>query len=417
MPIALVRNDLKPYTGDAFFALGLLALTRWVDRDRRPRSVVWLGAGALAVYPFSTTSAFVSAACFCGWLVSALLARDRSRAVATVIVAVAASAGFGAVSAVTVLPHINIALRNYWRASYLTGGPFQALHESWHRLQGLEHALAMPGLVVILLFALGAVALARMRETAIVLAVPFLWIEMFVLGRLRRYPFLDQRTFHFVLIPTVAVIAIGVASGVVEISRRRPLAGALTAAVLALAFGLGVVPSWHELGIEHEDARADAVCGEAQRVSDVVLVSSHANWGLAYYWPHGHVLTRRSEKFANGFVAEVADINAVYASDRTRATVLLALHKALDRQHHAGSRSRIFIVRSHVESAERDAWSHAFAVLHLRPRSIHLGPEPLLVIDPAKSTVAISNQNAQTMLHRGIDGTRPATAVGRREES
>ena len=57
VPIAIVRNDLKQYTADAFFALALLAITRSVDSDSNPRAVVWLGAAALIAVPFSTNSA------------------------------------------------------------------------------------------------------------------------------------------------------------------------------------------------------------------------------------------------------------------------------------------------------------------------------------------------------------------------
>jgi hypothetical protein len=66
VPIAIVRNDLKQYTADAFFALALLAITRFVDSDSNPRAVVWLGAAALIAVPFSTNAAFVSVACFTG---------------------------------------------------------------------------------------------------------------------------------------------------------------------------------------------------------------------------------------------------------------------------------------------------------------------------------------------------------------
>jgi hypothetical protein len=397
VPIALVRNDLKQYTSDAFFAVGLLCVARWVDRDRRPRSVIWFGAAALVAFPFSTTSAFVSAACFGGLLASALFAQTRARTMATLAVGVVAACGFLAVFAVAVLPHVNKALENYWKSSYLTGGPLRALDQSWQRVQHLDHALAMPAVVAIGLFGVGIGTLVRMRETALAIALPLLWIEMFVAGSLRRYPFLDQRTFHFVFIPSVAVAAVGVVGVVFEISRRVPFLGVTVALLVTVLFGLGVAPSWRTLGIAQEDPRAPTqYVSKIIGSSDVVLVSSAANWGFAYYWPHGHVLTRRSDTVANGFVAEVADINAVYASDRTRPTVLIALREALARQLHAGPRSLIFIVRSHVGRSESDAWTHAFAVLDLRPRSIHVGPEPLLVIDPPKLTIATSAHNPQT---------------------
>jgi MFS family permease len=397
VPIALVRNELKQYTGDAFFALGLFAAARWVDRDQRPCSVMWLGAAAVVAYPFSTTSAFVSAACFGGVLSSALLARKRARVIATFAVGTVVAIGLLAVLTVTVLSHINGALEKYWRLSYLSGGTVQALQQTWNRLQHQEHALAMPALVGIVLFVVGILTLARMRETALAVAVPLLWIEMFVAASLRRYPFLDQRTFYFVLIPSIGVIVVGVVGVVFEISRRVPVAGVTTGVLVTVLFGLGAAPFWQKLGLPtKEDSRAQTqYVASTLGPSDIVLVSSSANWGFAYYWPRGHVLTRRSAVVATGFLAEVGDIDAVYASDRTRAAVLAALRAALDRQHHNGPRSRVYIVRSHVTVSERDEWTHAFAVLHVHPRSICVGPEPLLIIEPVTPTLATPDHATQ----------------------
>lgn len=402
VPIALVRNELKPYTGDAFFALGLLAVARWVDRDQRPWSVISLGAVALVAFPFSTTSAFVSAACFGGVLGSALFARKRDRVIATLAVGAVVALGLLLVFTVTVSSHINSAVKNYWRASYLSGGTLHAIQQTWERLQHQEHALAMPAVVGIVLFVVGTVAIARMRETALAIAVPLLWIVMFVAASLRRYPFLDQRTFYFVLIPTIGVVAVGVIDIVFEISRRVPVAGITIAVLVAVLFGLGVAPFWRKLGFSaKEDSRAQTkYVASHLGPSDIVLVSSSANWGFAYYWPHGRVLTRRSAVVANGFVAEVGDIDAVYASGRTRAAVLAALREALDRQHHNGPRSQIFIVRSHVLDSEKGEWTHAFAVLHVQPRSICVGPEPLLIIEPATPTPATREHARQSTVEK-----------------
>ncbi len=384
VPIALVRNDLKQYTGDAFFALVLLAVVRWVDRRRRPSAVVWLGVVALVACPFSTTSAFVAAACFGGLLISAVLAREVGRIIATAVTGAVVALGLLAMFAVTVWSHISGALEIYWRRDYLTGGILQGPQQTWHRLQHLEHALAMPAVVAIVLFVVGTVVLARMGETALAVALPLLWIEMFVAASLRRYPFLDQRTFHFVLVPSVGLAAIGAFGIVREIWRRVPIAGLMIGALVAALFGLGVVPVRQSVAFTSEDARAQTqFVAKSMRSSDVVLVNSSANWGFAYYWPHGRVRTLRSAVVANGFVAEVAGLDAVYASGRTPAAVFRALRVALDRQRRTGSRSRIFIVRSHITRYENDAWTSAFSRLHVHPLSIPVGPEPLLLVAPA----------------------------------
>ncbi len=77
VPIAIERNDLKQYTADAFFALALLTVTRAVDSSPRSRSVVWLGVVAVVAVLFSSTSAFVSVACFTGLLATSLARGTR----------------------------------------------------------------------------------------------------------------------------------------------------------------------------------------------------------------------------------------------------------------------------------------------------------------------------------------------------
>ena len=255
VPIAILRNDLKQYTADAFFALALLAVTRFVDGDSNPRAVVWLGAAALIAVPFSANAAFVAVACFTGLLVVAVVARRRDRAVATLIVGGVVALGFAVVFAATVLPRISKVLTDYWTDFYLTGGPLHMLDQSWTRLDKLSTLLAMPAWVFLALFVLGIIALVRLHATAVAIAVPFLWIEMFIAARSHKYPFLDQRTFHFVLIPTVAVIAIGVAWIVVNLARRVPVAGIALAVLAGALFVNGITPFWREFGVPHEDVR------------------------------------------------------------------------------------------------------------------------------------------------------------------
>jgi hypothetical protein len=171
---------------------------------------------------------------------------------------------------------------------------------------------------------------------------------------------------------------------VLEIWRRVPIAGLMVGVLTTALFGVGIAPVRRSPAFTNEDAQAQTqYVAKSMTSSDIVLVNSSANWGFAYYWPHGHVRTLRSAVVANGFVAEVAGIDAVYASGRTRAAVLRALRVALDRQHRAGSRSRLFIVRSHVNRYENDAWTRAFSRLRVHPLSIPVGQEPLLLVTPA----------------------------------
>jgi hypothetical protein len=83
-PLSLVRNDLKQYTCDAFCALVVLTVAVVVDRAPG-RPLWWFTVAALAVLPFSSTSAFVTVAAFAGLLGSALIARDGRRAIEVLV--------------------------------------------------------------------------------------------------------------------------------------------------------------------------------------------------------------------------------------------------------------------------------------------------------------------------------------------
>jgi len=382
VPIALARNDLKQYTGDAFFALALLAITRFVDGDSNARAVVWLGAAALVAVPFSTTSAFVSVACFTGLLAIAVVARRRDRVVATLIVGAVVALGFVVVFAATVLPHVTKSVTNYWSDYYLTGGPVHMLDQSWTRLDELSRFLAMPAWVFIALFVVGIVALVRLHATAVAIAVPLLWIEMFIAARFDKYPLLDRRTFHFVLIPSVAVIAIGVAWVVVKLARMVPVAGMLLALLAGALFVHGIPPFWHTLGVPHEDVRTQtAYVAHNMGAKDIAVVNAGGAFGFAYYWPRDRVSASKTAA-GQGFAMEVNNPNVILASSPTPQSVLATLRKAIDLQRQSGSGSHVFIVLSHVLPAERTAWSDAFVALHVHPRVVKIGTEPLHVIDP-----------------------------------
>ncbi len=381
IPIALVRNDLKQYTCDAFLALSLLAVTGLVGRAANARAVVWLGVAALVAAPFSTTSAFVSVACFTGALAAALIARHYEHAVATLVVGGVAALGLGVFFAVTVFPRVTAGLTLYWSPYFLTGGSIDMLDQSWNRLGDLSTSLAMPASLFIALFGLGIVALVRLRAPAVAIAVPFLWVEMLIAARFRKYPFLDQRTFHFVLIPTVAVLAIGVVWTVLRLATRLALVGGLVALLAAALFVHGVVPEWHRFGVPHEDVRTQVVyVAHHMRPNDVVIVNSSATYGFAYYW-RGDSVSAAAKKGAIGFVMEVANPNVIFARERGPHAVFATLRGAIALQRQLGPGSRIFIVLSHVLPPEQTAWSHAFTALRLHPHAVGRGPERVRVVE------------------------------------
>jgi hypothetical protein len=381
-PLSLGRNDLKQYTCDAFCALVVLTVALVVDRPPA-RPVWWFTVAALAVLPFSSTSAFVTVAAFGGLLGSALIARNSRRSIEVLVNGGIAGLVIAGYYAAVVIPHTNSKLRNYWDAYYLKGTPWHMLRIGWHRLFALSHSLGVPALLVIGLVLVGLVALARLRAFAIAIAVVVLWIEMGLIARARLYPFLDLRTSHFLLVTTLVIAAIG-AAALIELAYRwwRP-AGAIVAVVGFALFVASARPKIDKLGIPTEPAREQSQSVAAHHTpNDVVLVNFPGSYGFAYYWPDG-VKTRADKSVGQGFKVEAKNLNAVYAQGRTNDTVLDALRQAVDRWRAEPSGSRLFIVRSHVSPAEAQAWKLAFERLGLHPRKQSPNAATPLVLGPS----------------------------------
>ena len=99
------------------------ALGARTERTASRRSLVWFGVAGVATVPFSSTALFVSVALFAGLLVSALLARERERAIEILVVGGVTGVALAAYFVAAVAPNLNPKLRAYWASQYLTGSP------------------------------------------------------------------------------------------------------------------------------------------------------------------------------------------------------------------------------------------------------------------------------------------------------
>jgi hypothetical protein len=70
----------------------------------------------------------------------------------------------------------------------------------------------------------------------------------------------------------------------------------------------------------------------------------------------------------------------IYARGRSYEQVRAALDTAVARWRAAGGDSRLFIVRTHLDTGETDAWRRAFGELGLKPQADFVGSDPLLVL-------------------------------------
>ena len=390
VPLSLQRNDLKQYTCDAFFALVLLTIGAWAEREPHRSRLFWLAGAAIVAIPFSSASAFVTAAMFAGLFASALWARNRQRMADIATGGFVAAVGVGAYMGVVLLPTLNPSLKNFWATYYLSGTPIDVVRDSWDRLAAIPVQLAMPVPVFIGLFVAGIGVLLSLRSRALAIALPVLWIEMVAAGRLRKYPYLDVRTSHFLLIASFVMVAIGAAGLLLALARVGRVAGPRAGVVLATAVGCVMAAcftsAFHQhvgqLAIRGEDVRSGTLAVAARRTADdVILVSSSARYGFSYYWPHSHIVFH-SDTSGQGFWPEVSGLGAIYARGRTDADVLAALRTAVDRWHASPKGSRLLIVRTHLSPDELLAWHAAFDKFGLKPHRENFGGDVVLVVPP-----------------------------------
>jgi hypothetical protein len=381
-PLSLGRNDLKQYTCDAFCALVVFAVAIRVDRVPA-RAPVWLlSVAALVVLPFSSTSAFVSVAAFAGVLGSALSTRSRRRITEVLVTGALTGIALAAFFGTVIIPNTNDKLRDYWNRYYLSGSPLHILHTSWTRLTEVHAALGIWTIAFVASFVVGLIVLVRLRARAMAIAAVVLWIEMVLAARLRRYPFLDLRTSHFLLVTSLVVCAIGAAGLAQVASRWNRALGGIIAVGLVAGFVVGNASHVPELKIPREDARSQAeYVARHRKPNDVILVNQAGAYSFAYYWPDGVISTPEDDQLSQGFSAQVRGLDALYASGRNDADVLAVLRQADDRLRAAGPPRHLYIVRSHLNKAEVFAWRRAFVTLDLHPRSVHTGIEQLLVVD------------------------------------
>jgi hypothetical protein len=377
VPAMLVRDDLKQYTADACIALLILAATARLERQWSRAGLVLLSVSVWGGMLLSHTAAFTGAAAL-GALGLVQLVRRDWRRLAEAVLAGLASAALGlavyeAFDARAELP----GLTAYWRDYFVPrhGGLHAAVSfvirhfELIHRYFGLG-----PSWLAVPLVLAGLITTARLGRPATALAVVALWPEMLALSALRKYPLLDLRTSTFLIAVTAVVAAIGVA-GICAALRARlrdgtvgTAAAAVIAVVALAAFGLGARPYVRSHHIRYEDIRQ-----QTQSVArlagprDPIVVSSNSNWGFAYYWADGQPGRRPSSANLQGYQAYFpGQPRIIVAANRDVIAISAAMSQAL-RQARRLSCSRIWLVRTHVDTVEHAAWITVLHRLRLTP--------------------------------------------------
>ncbi len=285
----LFRNDLKQYTAEAFVSLVVLALTANLERRWSRRGLVVLAVTVVAGKLLAHTVVFVGTAVFVSLTLVAVAERQWPRVGESVAAGVSSAVGVAAIYLLFDRRSDTADLKTYWGAS------FPPTNRGWpgfrdffvDHYQQLEPYLGLgkvwlAGSVVLA----GIVTLALARRRAVALAVPVLLVEMLVAGVAKRYPLLDLRTSHFLLVTLAVVGAIGVA-GVAALAARVSFVASLAIAALASALYLNHSEPYlrGHTSISPSDVPSQVRYIEQQRrPGDVIVLNRGAGYGFGYYW-------------------------------------------------------------------------------------------------------------------------------------
>lgn len=375
LPAQALRHDLKQYTADAAIAVLLMVLLAGLEAAYSRRRLIALGAVVVAGMFFSHTTALVGVAVLAAVV---FLHRRRWRVILMFVPAV--GAGMALVYFVVDGAARNNALNDYWAAYFPTIG--QLPHYLLQRLGELRMYIGLPWPLYVLLAVAGVVTVARYGRPVTAGALVLLPLIEVVLGVGRKYPLLDIRTSHFLLVTYAVVGGIGIVGGLSLLASVVPgrLLVAGTAVVTLVAFGAFAVVNRqvlvHPGPIGHdEDARAQVAYLAAHRKpGDTILVSFSGAFAFAYYWQADRPTIVRGGRLGLGWhVQYPAPDRIVVAPGTTRDEITAGFAEA---RRVAGD-GMLWVVLSHARNnGEADSWN---AVLAGQPvTTLSVGPEPLL---------------------------------------
>jgi len=426
VPAMLIRDDLKQYTADAFFAVVALALTSRLERvgsqpgavggkekgsqpgavggkkkESPPgavggaknswrRGLIALSVVTWAGMLISDTVAFVGAAAFGAVCVVQLVRRDWRRftesAVVGAVTAVLMLAVYKVFDARAVTPSLTYSphFANYYPPLHKGKRAFLRFVYS-HFQREYTHFGLGPLWLVGLLFVVGLVVIFWRGRPVTAIALAALWPEMVVISAARLYPFIDARTSTFLFAVTAVVAAIGVA-GVCSLLRPW-LKGSLAIGLAVLAVAGFVVcarPFIRSHEIPSEDMKALTLyIADHASSNDVIVLAQDSNFGFAYYWPTGQPAREADNTIIQEYEAYFpSQPRIVVALSRTPAGVDAAMAQALDQSRLHGC-SSMWLVRTHIVGPEEAAYNGWLSERHLS--AVAEGPSGLTYIQMNKS--------------------------------
>jgi hypothetical protein len=380
LPQMILRQDLKQYTAEAFFALGLLFLAARLEQHWSPRRLAGFAVVAAPAVLIASTAAFVNVAAFLGLFLALALDRRWRRCIAT-----AATGAVVMLSNVILLVTVSLTtgekLRDYWKADFipLNGGVSRAFRFVAARV-GRETAFThLPTLLIVALAAVAVAVLWTRGLRMFAVAGPALLAGMLIAGSAKIYPFMERRTSLFFVV--VIAVYVGVAmvwlAGV--LARNRVGIALVVAGLIGLAFPLQAadrVAMRPSIPLENVRDQVTYIEGHRQP-GDVIVVGYPASFGFAYYWPSEptFVPKTRTEPLITFAVTYPHDRTIVVASYIRRSDIEAAMRDGLSR---ARVGARVWVVLSHDNPA---AWeASAPPGTRVRRVMLALGPTDALLV-------------------------------------
>lgn len=371
IPSALIRNDLKQYTADAFVTLLILWMVTRLDGRWSRRRMVALAVVVVVGFGFSAVSAFVGASAFGSLLLVQLVRRRWAGAIETLVAGGASGIVLLATFLLLYRPGLPAGLNTYWAKLFVPISRGWAASWTFLHGRGVQAALYLgmgPLLLAIVLVVAGVLTLVRLHRYSIALVVPALLVEMVLLAPLKQYPLLDPRTCHFLTLAFAVTAAIGVAGLCTLLSRVHLSVAFIAAAVIAAVFVTSAPVRGHlrAHSIPAEDLRTPTrYIAAHHQPGDIIVVATLSSWGFAYYWTGapgggGAPATIATNINLQGFLTIFPDQpNILVAADRAAPAVDKVMADATAAATKAGAPARIWVIHVHNTGAELHAYAAA----------------------------------------------------------
>ena len=364
-PSALLRNDLKQYTADAFFTLFVLLLVSRLEAAWSRQRLIALAVVTSAGLLLSPAAALTGIAAFAALTLRALIVRD-ARLKSLLVAGAAAGGAFGVLYLIFVAQADSPGLTKYWTPYYLplSSGRAGVTHFLHVRVfDELARLGVGPWWVAAGLIAAGLVAVLRRGRPMVALTAGFLLVEMLALGTSRIYPFLDQRTSHFLTVMLAVLAAVGVADA---FARLLPHAALLVPALtaVAVAFAFHNSQDFRAHSVPPENVRTPAAYLQAHRApGEVIVVTLGSSFPFGVYWKDEHLGRRSTTADLQGYVPDYPGDPAVLVAAGRDAP---AVNRLTDRAISLAHNSAIWMVRSHVSLGEAQAWARKLSAAGLQ---------------------------------------------------